>query len=67
MSQIVESLKNRIGVVKSYSPLEQEKIKKSKEGLADFFEYAISRGKEIPKEIIEEVEGLLRAVDMPEL
>ena len=67
MSQIVESLKNRIEVIKNYSPLEQEKIEKCKEGLAGYFEYAISKGKEIPKEIIEEVEGLLRAVDMPEL
>ena len=67
MSQIVESLKNRVNIVKSYSPLEEEKIKKSKEGLADFFEYAISKGKEIPKELVEEVEGLLNAVNMPEL
>ena len=67
MSQTVESLRNRINVINNYSPLEEEKIKKSKEGLADFFEYAVSKGKEIPKSLIEEVEGLLRAVDMPEL
>ena len=67
MSQTVESLRNRINVINNYSPLEEEKIKKSKEDLADFFEYAVSKGKEIPKSLIEEVEGLLRAVDMPEL
>ena len=67
MSQIVESLRNRINVINNYSPLEEDKIKKSKEGLADFFEYAISKGKEIPKSLVEEVEGLLSAVDMPEL
>ena len=67
MSQIVESLKNRVAILKGYPPLEEEKYKKSKEGLADFFEYAISKGKEIPKSLIDEVEGLLRAVDMPEL
>ena len=67
MNQIVESLRNRINVINNCSPLEEDKIKKSKEGLADFFEYAISKGKEIPKSLIEEVEGLLSAVDMPEL
>jgi hypothetical protein len=60
MSQIVESLKNRVAILKGYSPLEEEKYKKSKEGLEDMFEYAKSKGKEIPKTLVLEVEDLLK-------
>ena len=59
MSQVVESLKNKVVILKSYSIEEHDKYNKSLLGLEDFFEYAKSKGQEIPKELLAEIEELI--------